>query len=179
MTLWTDRIPTLKELRDKHSLQSFSQMPKDTKLKTMRTIKAIARSQQNVKTKVANTESFNAHSGCKSDMYGIIDALATECHYNPAAIVDGMDEYLRSFQGTTYRAIQACGQDWQPHIRKLQENAETCAMWLSGGNATLELWGWRKVLRGKRKVIRPRVQFITLAFLLGDEEPEIIEVFQD
>lgn len=173
--------PTLKELRSHQTapLQAFSKMPKDTKIRTMRTVKAIARN-EGKRIIVANTESFNHHSGHKSDMFGIFDALAIECEHAPSLVVDhGLETYLASFRHTRYRGLQACGSDWQSHIEKLRENIETCALWLSSGNSTIELWGWRKVLRKKQRVIRPRVQVITLEFLMGKEKAEVVELFKD
>lgn len=132
---------------------------KGSKAKTWHTIKAIARAN---KTPILmhNAESFNHHSGCKSDAFGILDLIVVE----PARI----------------RGIQACSADWQPHIRKLQEHQETVKRWLSPAlPTTLELWGWRKVKRKGQMTWRPRVQIITLAFLDGNEEPTWWEPFID
>ena len=160
-------------------LQSFSRMPNDTKIRTMRTVKAIAR-KEGKRLIVSNVESFNHHSGCKKDMFGIIDAVAIECHYCPELVLsDDLGAYYQSFQGTRIRGLQACGRDWGQHVKKLQESIETVAMWLSAGNTTFELWGWRKVKRRGQQVYRPRVQLITVPFLLGKEPAVVNEVFED
>ena len=177
-------LPTLRELRKHRTapLQPFSKMG-NTKIKTIQTVKSIAR-YQGKRVVVGDTESFNHHSGHKKDMFGIFDALAIESKHTPSLVLDaGMDAYLASFTQSCFRGIQACGNDWQEHIRKLRDgrNIETCALWLSAGTTTIELWGWRKVKRSgfSMKVYRPRVQVITLAFLLGHEPAKIIEIFQD
>ena len=172
--------PTLAELRGHPTapLQSFSKMPKDTKIRTMRTVKAISRN-QGKRVIIANVESYNAHSGRKSDMFGIFDAVAIECDYDPRLVIDNMEGYLNGFSNQRIRALQACGGDWQSHITKLRENIETCALWLAAQNTTLELWGWRKIKRGSRRVIRPRLQLITLDFLLEKESAIVHEVFLD
>lgn len=160
-------------------LQSFSRMPKDTKIRTMRTVKAIAR-KEGKRLIVSNVESFNHHSGCKKDMFGVIDAVAIECNYSPELVLgDDIAAYYQSFQGTKIRALQACGNDWGQHIRKLRGNIETVALWLSAGSTTFELWGWRKVKRRGQRVYRPRVQLITVPFLLGNEPAVVNEVFED
>lgn len=155
----------LKELRSHnlYPIQPFSEM-KGTKIKTIRTVKSIARHQGH-KIMVANVESFNHHSGHKKDLFGIFDALAVE------SCGDG---------STKIRGLQACGgNDWQEHVRKLKENILTCGLWLAAGNTTIELWGWRKVKRKGQRVFRPRMQVITLAFLKGEEGGHATEVFAD
>lgn len=155
----------LKELRTHklHPIQPFSEM-KGTKIKTIRTVKAIAR-HQSTKIMVANVESFNHHSGHKKDLFGIFDALAVERRADGTVLI---------------RGLQACGSnDWQEHIRKLQENILTCELWLAAGNTTIELWGWRKVKRKGHRVFRPKMQLITLAFLKGKETGKAVEVFGD
>lgn len=173
--------PTLAELRSHPtvSLQPFSST-RSTKIRSMRVIKALAR-YEGKRIIVSNAEASEVHRGIqlKRDMYGIIDAIATESNHEPGLVMDSYESYLRSFQGTNIRAIQACATDWQPHIEKLKENIETCALWLSAPNTTLELWGWRKVKRGNRRVIRPRLQLITLDFLLEKEPAIVCEVFLD
>ncbi len=178
-TLNINKYPKLKELKSNRvaPLQSFSKMG-NTRIKTMRTVKAIAR-HQGKRLIVADVESFNHHSGCKKDMFGIFDAIAIECDYNPGEIFGNLSSYFEGFKNTKIRALQACATDWNPHINKLKENSETCALWLSAGNTTLELWGWRKVKRNGRSVYRPKVQLITVGFLLGNEDGKVIEVFQD
>jgi len=132
---------------------------KGSKAKTWHFITCYARA-QGIRTIKHNAESFNHHSRKSADAFGIFDIIAVE-------------------KGGKIRGIQACMTDWQPHIRKLQEHRETCDIWLSPGNTTIELWGWRKVKRKGQLVWRPRVQLITMAFLDGAEPPSWWEVFTD
>jgi hypothetical protein len=130
---------------------------------TIRILKAIGR-RDGVQTSVAIVESMNAYSGHKSDMFGIIDLVAIDAELT--------------------RGIQVCGSDWQPHIRKLQEEGLTASSrWLASPHRTLELWGWRKVAmigadgkKQKRQIWKPKVQMITAAFLAGLEEPTMIDI---
>lgn len=64
-------------------------------------------------------------------------------------------------------AIQSCGQDFAGHYRKITEEeyvAGNAIEWLRCGGS-IELWGWRKILKvrgGKLKVWMPRIKEITL-----------------
>lgn len=64
-------------------------------------------------------------------------------------------------------AIQSCGQDFAGHYRKITENeyvANNAIEWLRC-RASIELWGWRKVLknrRGKLRIWSPRIRKITI-----------------
>ena len=140
-----------------YPIGSFSGMG-DTKMKTIKIVRAIAAADGR-RILVANVESMNPHTGKKKDMFGIFDALAVD--------------------GATFRGLQACGTDWNPHVEKLRENVETCRRWLRPGNSTIELWGWRRVKRKGRMVFRPRLQVITLDFLEGREMGKPSEVFED
>jgi len=57
--------------------------------------------------------------------------------------------------------IQVCGQDWASHIRKItDEMSVKTERWLSTPGTSLELWGWRQVLKkrgGKAKVWKCRI----------------------
>lgn len=106
-------------------------------------------------------ERFNAHVGpygIRQDLFGIIDIIALD----PERGVIG---------------IQACGQDFAAHERKItEEKAQESIDWLETrtyciscgelADATaLELWGWRKLkLRPGAKAMRwkPRVRIFTL-----------------
>lgn len=106
-------------------------------------------------------ERFNAHVGpfgIRQDLFGIIDIICL----SPDMGVAG---------------IQACGQDFKAHQRKiLEEKAQESIDWLETKircthcsrltkATTLELWGWRKVkLRPGAKAMRwkPRVRIFTL-----------------
>lgn len=63
--------------------------------------------------------------------------------------------------------VQATGQDFAGHLRKLTEaRAQECLDWLSTPGTALELWAWRKVKAqrgGKLLIWRPRVQVLTPA----------------
>lgn len=109
----------------------------------------------------AIVERFNAHVGpfgIRQDLFGIIDIIALD----PERGVIG---------------IQACGQDFKAHVRRItEEKAQESIDWLETqtcctycGKLTiatsLELWGWRKVkLRPGAKAMRwkPRVRIFTL-----------------
>ena len=61
-------------------------------------------------------------------------------------------------------ALQACGQDFQEHVRKITGPCRFNAIdWLNTGNRIV-LIGWRKLGKaGKRKLWTPRIQEFTLA----------------
>ena len=93
---------------------------------------------------------FAGPNGIRQDLFGFADILA-----------------LDSSLG--FVAVQSCGQAFSEHARKLREDrAEECLQWLQTGacgcgvqHASIELWGWRKVLAkrgGKARVWAPRVQ---------------------
>ena len=77
--------------------------------------------------------------------------------------------------------IQACGTDFQEHIRKITiEKADIVRDALSIGKdqtepnpgVYLEIWGWRKVKKvkgGKQMIWKPRIQEIKLGDLEGDK----------
>jgi len=95
-------------------------------------------------------ERWNQHVGpfgIRQDLFGIVDILALDPE--------------RGFIG-----IQACGQDFAAHVRKLtEERAQECIDWLETPGGVLELWGWRKILKnrgGKQKLWTPRIKEITL-----------------
>lgn len=95
-------------------------------------------------------ERFNTHvgpHGIRQDLFGIIDIIALD----PDRGVIG---------------VQACGNSFAEHYRKLTEerNQETFD-WLSTPGTVLEIWAWRKVkLKRGGKAMRwmPRVQVITI-----------------
>ena len=96
---------------------------------------------------VSKVEHFNAHAGCRQDLFGFIDILAVHPRY-----------------GTI--GVQVCGSDWAPHIEKMTvELRERLLLWLAGGNRCI-LVGWRKL---KREGWQPRVR----EFSLTDDFPEL------
>lgn len=85
--------------------------------------------------------------GIRQDLFGIIDILVLDPE--------------RGFIG-----IQACGQSYAAHLRKMTEECtEECINWLSTPGGCLELWGWRKIkLKRGGKAMRwaPRIKKFTL-----------------
>ena len=150
------------DLKRHHGLAFTSGANRQTK--TINLIKALAR-RDGYQVSVAIAESMNPHSGHKKDLFGIIDLVAIE--------------------PTLTRGIQVCGSDWQPHIRKLQdEGMVACTRWLASPYRTLELWGWRKVAminkdgkKQSRQIWMPKLQLITLPFLAGLEDAVLSDPF--
>lgn len=113
---------------------------------TQRTIRAL----REMGRKCAIVEKWNPHvgdHGIRQDLFGIIDIIALD----PERGVVG---------------VQACGQNFAAHERKLLlERNQECVDWLSTPGTKLELWGWRK-LKVKRggKAVRwsPRIREFTL-----------------
>jgi len=95
-------------------------------------------------------EKYNMYSRRYNDLFSIIDII--------------MLDHSRGVVG-----IQACGTDFQPHIRKLTiDEVENTRAWLETPGTVLEIWGWRRLLEkkgGKRKVWKPRIQEIRLGDL--------------
>ena len=94
-------------------------------------------------------EKYNQFSHKYNDLFGIIDIICLQ---------------ERGIVG-----IQACGTDFQEHVRKItiEKSAET-REWLSTPGTFLEIWGWRKVQKvkgGKQKIWKPRIKEITLEML--------------
>lgn len=98
----------------------------------------------------AIVEKFNHYAGphgLREDLFGIIDVLALD----PEKGVIG---------------VQACGQDFSGHYRKMTEDkAQESLDWIQTPGTSLELWGWRKVkLKRGGKALRwaPRVHVFSL-----------------
>lgn len=110
-----------------------------------------------------SVEGYNAATQRSADLFGIIDAISIDA----------------TNQRTRY--LQACGKsDWQQHIVKLSEYPaiENLRRLLSIPSNTVEIWGWRSHptflkdgTRGKTMFWYPRVQIITMDFMLGKEPP--------
>lgn len=99
----------------------------------------------------AVVEKWNQHvgeHGIRQDLFGIVDILVLE---------PGEDG---GFLG-----IQACGQSFAEHKRKLiEECAEACLNWLNTRGGKLQIWSWRKVKKergGKLMLWQPRIYEIT------------------
>ena len=73
-------------------------------------------------------KSFTGH-GYSSDLFGCIDMIAVR----PGELL----------------AVQVCGTDWSPHIKKMTEGSgrDGVELWLSSGSPLL-LLGWRKLKMG-------------------------------
>jgi len=78
------------------------------------------------------TEVWNHYSHKRVDMFGFCDIMCLD--------------------GSRTIAIQACGSDYQEHVRKIKEN-DYVLPWLTAGNE-LQIWSWRRYLKkrgGKAK----------------------------
>jgi len=82
--------------------------------------------------------------------------------------------------------VQACGRDWQSHITKMADydHVNRVRQILANPSHTLELWGWAqypgftKAGRAKTQFWYPRVQVITLDFILGQEPPRFVRFWE-
>ena len=109
-----------------------------------------------------SVEGYNAATQRSADLFGIIDAI--------------------SIDATNHRTryVQACGKDWGSHLVKLSEYPaiENLRRLLAIRSNTVEMWGWQPYpvflkngTRGKTQFWYPRVQIITLDFMLGKAPP--------
>jgi len=139
-----------------------------TKALTAKCITTLAR-RYGRDTMVASVESYDSARGRSADLFGIVDLLCIEC--DPPRT----------------RYIQACGKDWQPHITKMADydHINATRRILANPSNTLELWGWQQYDRiksdgtpGRQKFWLPRVQLITLDFLLGHSPPQMVQFFE-
>jgi hypothetical protein len=124
-------------------------------------IKAVNR-HKGIETTIPGGETYNAITGRSSDILGIIDAEVWET------------------DPPRDRFIQACGKDWQSHVRKMADydhvnNVRRC---LANPSHSLEMWSWSQYAafnkngtRAKTKFWYPRVQIITMDFMLGHAPP--------
>ncbi len=83
--------------------------------------------------------SYNHFAKKRKDLFGIIDIVAFKNLYIESQYTDR--KYLRKL----VVGIQVCGEDWQPHIRKIKASPFGLD-WVMAG----ELWliGWRKLKGG-------------------------------
>lgn len=89
------------------------------------------------------TEKYNPFSKQREDLFNFIDILC--------------------LSGDRTIAIQACGTDFQQHVRKIKDNAYI-KPWLEAGNEC-QIWSWRKVKKtrgGKQSIWKPRIADIVL-----------------
>lgn len=78
--------------------------------------------------------------GIRQDLFNIIDIIAMS---------PGSDKIV---------GIQSTGQDFKGHDRKITEEfRDNSLMWIQSGGG-LQLWGWRKLKRGNRKIWVPRIK---------------------
>lgn len=127
-------------------------------------IKAVNR-HKGIETVFPASETYNAATGRSGDILGIIDAIVMEV------------------SPPRNRWVQACGRDWQPHVAKMAsyDHVNRCRQILSNPTHTLELWGWSQYPTFKKDGTRaitkfwyPRVQIITMSFLLSQEPPHFV-----
>jgi hypothetical protein len=109
---------------------------------------------------IQKVEYFNAYGGNRVDLFGFIDAIAIHPHH-----------------GTI--GVQACGQDWNEHIRKMTgPKREILILWLASGNRCF-LIGWRNLrskdpATGRPKGWTPRIKEFTLAADFPEITPSIL-----
>jgi hypothetical protein len=122
-------------------------------------IKAVNR-HKGIETTLVGGETYNAITGRSKDILGIIDSEIWET------------------DPPRNRFVQSCGDDWQPHIRTMTERINNVRRCLANPTHTLELWGWARYpafnkngTRSKNQFWYPRVQIITLDFMLGHAPP--------
>ena len=97
------------------------------------------------------TETFNMYSGHREDMFGFVDILG-----------------IHPDHGTV--GVQACGQDWAPHVEKLTvEKKDIVTRWLLA-RGSVWLVGWRKLKavtkdgkKGKAERWAPRLGQVCLS----------------
>jgi hypothetical protein len=84
--------------------------------------------------------------GKKIDLFGIIDIIAL----TPTGVM----------------GLQSCGPDFSAHFKTITVDKRIESLrWLSTPGTSLELWGWRKLLKkkgGKQKIWVPRIHVFTL-----------------
>ena len=91
---------------------------------------------------VENGKRIGRRTGMRKDLFGVIDIIAL---YPDRKRICG---------------IQSCGTAFSEHKKKIMENVYT-QHWLR--YADLELWGWRKLVKGNRKVWTPRIHTFHLS----------------
>ena len=85
------------------------------------------------------------HGGFRKDLFGIIDLLAIS-----ADITLG---------------VQVCGTAWSHHVQKLVNEGELAVRrWLQSPHRHLELWGWRPLKYGERRIHRLRRGMIYIRY---------------
>jgi|GEM_PF-6672507 len=125
-------------------------------------IKAI-NSYHGIETCFPASETYNAATERSSDILGVVDVIVMESHPIPRN-----------------RWIQACRKDWQSHIKTMADynHINRCRRILANPTHTLELWGWASYPGYKKDGTKaatrfwyPRVQILSMAFLLNQEPP--------
>ncbi len=99
--------------------------------------------------KCQTVEQYNIYSHKYKDLFNIIDIIL-----------------LDSSRGVV--GIQACGKDYQAHVRKMTiDEVDSTRAWLDAGGF-LEIWSWRKLKKvrgGKQMVWKPKIREIKLGDL--------------
>lgn len=110
---------------------------------TQRTLKAL-RDKGMIAGVVERFNRFGGSHGVRQDLFNIIDIIA-----------------LDKERGVV--GVQSTGTSFAQHHKKLtEERKQECIDWLETPGTALELWGWRKVKRGNRQVMVPRLRIYTL-----------------
>ena len=116
-----------------------------------------------------SVESYNGQTQRSADLFGIIDAISIDAGNRRT------------------RYVQACGKDWQPHVEKFSEPLfiENVRRILALQSNSLELWGWQQYqgfrkdgTRAKTQFWYPRVQLITMDFMLGEAPPHFVRFWE-
>lgn len=137
-----------------------------TKALTAKYIRTVAKLRGERLT-VGDVESYDSRFNRSNDLFGIIDLLVI----TPERTI----------------GVQACGRDRQQHVEKFCDDihAKKTALWLEGGCRSLELWSWsqqpgfnKNGTRSKTKFWYPRVQIITLDFMLGHAPPQFTRFWE-
>ena len=126
-------------------------------------------SYRRIETVFPSSETYNAMTGRSSDILGLIDAVVWE-------VSPPRD-----------RMIQACGKDWQPHITKMADydHINRVRQTLANPTHQFEMWGWQRYpgfrkngTRAKTQFWYPRVQLITMDFMMGEAPPHFVRFWE-
>jgi hypothetical protein len=116
-----------------------------------------------------SVETYNAQTQRSGDLFGVVDAISLDA------------DNMRT------RYIQACGVDWQGHITKFSDAPyiENIRRILALPSNQFEMWGWQQYAgfsvnggRTKTQFWYPRVQIITMPFLLSQEPPRFVKFWE-
>lgn len=80
--------------------------------------------------------------GFRKDLFGIIDVIA--------------------LHGDMTIGIQVAGTNFSSHVKKILDAQEAVSAWLGGASRRLEIWGWRPLKQGKKRVWKLRRGFFCM-----------------